>query len=217
MAKEKEPVAHQLYKQVPGSTLTVFDSVGDTTATNSWKPLNTFDMCYRTYIDLTGWSQQELTTFIQGVDIQKADIPILAPPPATADIVWEYDFLTTRRLTDRELGFISFGDTPGFFPSTLDLMELIYGERMQYARNTQIPQTVIQVSGETFGSGNPTAMSRLHWTRYIRLGNSLPSDSVSIHATNLVVQALSVEEKDLVWMERLRRSYVLQEQADVEV
>jgi len=210
-----DPKAHQLYKQAPGSTLTVFGSIDDTTATNGWSPLNTFDMVYRTYIDLSGWSQQELTTFIQGVDIQKADIPILAPPPATADIVWEYDFITTRRLTDRELGFIGFGDTPGFFPSTLDLMQMVYGERMQYARNTQIPQTVIQISGETFGSGNPTAMNRLHWTRYVRLGNSLPTDSVSIHATNLVVQAMTVEEKDLVWIERLRRSYVHQDRAGI--
>jgi len=211
----KEPKAHQLYKQVPGSTLTVFDSVGDSTTTNGWTALNTFDMVYRTYIDLAGWSKQSLTTFTQGVDIQKADIPLLAPPPAVADVVWEYDFLTTRRLTDLEVGLIGFGNTPGFLPSTVDLMEVIYGERMQYARNTQIPQTLIQISGETFGSGNPTATDKLHWTRYIRMGNSVPTDSIDVYPTNLVVQAMTIEEKDLVWMERLRRSYVLQDQADV--
>jgi len=210
-----DPSAHQLYKQVPGSTLTVFASVGDSTATNGWTPLNTFDMVYRSYIDLSGWSRQSLTTFTQGVDIQKSDIPVLAPPPAVADVVWEYDFLTTRRLTDVELGFIGFGNTPGFLPSTVDLMEVIFGERIQYARNTVIPQTLVQISAETFGSGNPTAMDKLHWTRYIRLGNSVPTDSIDVFPTNLVVQATTVEEKDLVWMERLRRSYVLQDEADV--
>jgi len=210
-----DPKAHQLYKQAPGSTLTVDESVDDTTATDGWTPLNTFDMVYRTYIDLSGWSKQSLTMFTQGVDIQKSDIPLLAPLPASVDVVWEYDFLTTRRLTDVELGLILFGDTPGFLPSTVDLMEVIYGERMQYARNSTVPQTLVQVSGETFGSGNPTATDKLHWTRYIRLGNSLPSDSIQVFSTNLVVQAMTVEEKDLVWMERLRRSYVLQDQADV--
>jgi len=210
-----DPKAHQLYKQVPGSTLTVFESIGDSTTTNGWTALNTFDMVYRSYIDLAGWSKQELTTFTQGVDIQKSDIPVLAPPPAVADVVWEYDFLTTRRLTDVELGLIGFGLTPGFLPSTVDLMEVIYGERMQYARNTQIPQTLIQISGETFGSGNPTATDKLHWTRYIRLGHSVPTDSIDVFPTNIVVQAMTVEEKDLVWMERLRRSYVLQDRADI--
>jgi len=210
-----DPKAHQLYKQAPGSTLTVYESVDDTTATDGWTPLNTFDMVYRTYIDLAGWSKQSLTMFTQGVDIQKSDIPLLAPLPASVDVVWEYDFLTTRRLTDVELGLILFGDTPGFLPSTVDLMEVIYGERMQYARNSTVPQTLVQVSGETFGSGNPTATDKLHWTRYIRLGNSLPTDSIQVFSTNLVVQAMTVEEKDLVWMERLRRSYVLQDQADV--
>jgi len=210
-----DPKAHQLYKQAPGSTLTVYESVDDTTATDGWTPLNTFDMVYRTYIDLAGWSKQSLTMFTQGVDIQKSDIPLLAPLPASVDVVWEYDFLTTRRLTDVELGLILFGHTPGFLPSTVDLMEVIYGERMQYARNSTVPQTLVQVSGETFGSGNPTATDKLHWTRYIRLGNSLPTDSIQVFSTNLVVQAMTVEEKDLVWMERLRRSYVLQDQADV--
>jgi len=210
-----DPKAHQLYKQVPGGTLTVFESIGDSTTTNGWTALNTFDMVYRSYIDLAGWSKQELTTFTQGVDIQKSDIPVLAPPPAATDIVWEYDFLTTRRLTDLEVSAIGFGLTPGFLPSTVDLMEVIYGERMQYARNTQIPQTLIQISGETFGSGNPTATDKLHWTRYIRLGHSVPTDSIDVYPTNLVVQAMTVEEKDLVWMERLRRSYVLQDRADI--
>ena len=211
MGKEKEPVAHQLYKQVPGTELTVYPSVevGPALA-NGWEQINTFDMCYRTYIDLEGWSKQHLTMFTSGVDIQKENIPLLGILPATADVVWEFDFITTRKLSREDLAGIIFGDCPGFLPSGVDLMEVIYGERMQYARNAQIPQTLIQVSGETFGTGTPTAADKLHWTRYIALGNSNPTDTVQVYPTNLIVQALTVEEKDLVWMERLRRSYVLQ-------
>jgi len=210
-----DPKAHQLYKQAPGSSLTVFASVENNIVTNGWETINTNDVCYRTYIDLSGWSIQQLTTFTQGIDIQKSNIPLLAIPPATADVVWEFDFITTRRLTREELAGIVFGNCPGFLPSTVDLMDVIYGERMQYARNTTIPQTVVQISGETFGSGNPTAMNKLHWTRYLALGNSSPTDELTIYPTNLVVQAMTVEEKDLVYLERLRRSYVLQNPADV--
>jgi len=130
--------------------------------------------------------------------------------------VYEFDILSTRQLTDTECN-VADGThfAPGFLPSSVDLMEVIYGERMEYAVNGQIGFTYVQTSAETFGSGNPTAMDKLHWTRIFVFFNNQGLDSVTIMPSNLIVQALTVEEKDLVWMERLRRSYVLQDQADV--
>jgi len=228
MAKEKEPKAHQLYKQIgkviytagppfsPGEPST--DTLEDNTG--SWVVLTdptgiTRILANRQYIDLAGWSKQELTTFTQGVDIQKQQLPIPIPSGGISNL-WEFDFITTRRLTDAEL--TSWGTDsaiPGFLPSTCDLMEMIYGERMSYGENTQIPLSYIQVGGETFGSGNPTAMDKMHWTRLYIMPSVTPATQIVICSTNLIVQALTVEEKDLVWMERLRRSYVLQDEADL--
>ena len=126
--------------------------------------------------------------------------------------LWEFDFISTRKLTDAEL--ISYGNLPGFKDSTVDLMEIIYGERMLYGENATIPGNFVQISGDTFGSGNPTAMSRMHWTRLF-VANVADGENLAIWPTNLVVQAMTVEEKDLVWMERLRRSYVHQDRADI--
>jgi len=163
--------------------------------------------CRRTYIDLAGWTKQELTTFIQGIDIQKANVPV-----GNASIVFEYDFLTTRKLTIEELS--TFDYTPGFLPSSLSLQQLIYGQMRTYATNTSVPGAYITTATETYGSGVPTAMDKLHWTRVVIIG--VPATSqVTIWPTNLVIQAISAKEKDLVWMERLRRSYVLQDEADV--
>jgi len=230
MAKEKEPTAHQLYKQIGPVTYTAGPSFSpgapstDTLAgnTSSWEVLtdptaSTRVMANRQYIDLSGWSRQDLTTFTQGIDIQKQQLPLqIAAPAGGISNIWEFDFITTRRLTDEEL--TSWGTNsaiPGFLPSTCDLMEVIYGERMSYGENTQIPLSYIQVGGETFGSGNPTAMDKMHWTRLYIMPQVTPTTVVVFCSTNLIVQALTVEEKDLVWMERLRRSYVLQDQADV--
>jgi hypothetical protein len=205
-----DPKAHQLYKQIPYSVFIFEPSEGGgvTTATNGWEilPGTPEDVAvFRTYIDLSGWSKQDLTTFTQGVDIQKSLIPI-----KTGDMkgVFEIDLITTRRITDDEL--LNIFELPGFFSSTLDLMELIYGERMYYADNISVPGTFVQISGETFGSGNPTAMNRLHWTRLFVPHQPVVNDILVIPASNLVVQAMTVEEKDLVWIERLRRSYVQQ-------
>lgn len=212
MAKEKEPQAHQLYKQVLGSSFIHGESVLGS-ATNGWEAVNDAEFVFRSYIDLSGWSEQELTTFTQGVDIQKSIIPLKGI--GAFDSIWEFDFITTRALTNTELtGFFVFGNFPGYLPSTVDLMEVIYAERMQYGINGTIPNTFVQIGGETFGSGNPTAMDKLHWTRYYFMGYGGGGDTLTVFPTNLIVQALTVEEKDLVWMERLRRSYVLQGGAD---
>jgi len=223
MPKEKEPQAHQLYKQIPTGLLTIGDPVSpgeptlDTTSSGGWEVLSGPQGVYhhfvaRTYIDLSGWTAQELTTFTQGIDIQKQLFPLYI---GVIPQMFELDYITTRRITDDELTEIGNDNSlPGFHSSTLDLMEMIYGERLSYAVNAQIAGTFIQVAEERFGSGNPTAMDKMHWTRHIIIPAAAPASTLQVYPTNLIVQALTVEEKDLVWMERLRRSYVLQGGAD---
>ena len=228
MAKKKEPRAHQLYKQIgkvvykAGPVFSPGEPSTDILTDNSggWEVLTdptstTRVLANRQYIDLSGWSHQDLTTFTQGIDIQKQQLPLPIPSGGISNL-WEFDFITTRRLTDGEL--TSWGTNsaiPGFLPSTCDLMQVIYGERMSYGENQTIPLSYIQVGGETFGSGNPTAMDKMHWTRLYVMPSVTPGTTIIFCSTNLIVQALTVEEKDLVWMERLRRSYVLQNPADV--
>jgi len=212
MPKEKEPVAHQLYKQVP-ATNAIYQTAGST-VTNGWEIITDtgghLDIAFRSYIDLSGWSRESLTTFVQGIDIQKQMIPLKAVGALGMLKIYEFDFITTRRLTDTELSPSNLLDLPGFLHNTVDLMEVVYGERMEYGSNTQIPGSYVQISGETFGSGNPTAMNRLHWTRLVVFDSPTELDAGALFATNLIVQALTVKEKDLVWIERLRRSYVQQ-------
>jgi len=219
-----DPKAHQLYKQLGASTVVLdYESVTDAYAKNGWEVIwNTFPYAVnRTYIDLAGWSKQQLTTFTQGIDIQVA----LMPRALSLGIleVTCLDIITTRALTDAEIsnwGIAGISeDPPAFLDNTTDLMQVIYGERTTFAQNTSIAGVAgalyVILDRETFGSGNPTAMDKLHWTRvYWMNGSNVPGptdvQSLLIPAANLVVQAMTVEEKDLVWMERLRRSYVLQ-------
>ena len=226
MAKDVKP--HQLYKQLQGFQ---FGAEGDAgslplvtaTATNGWLAqivaANGGIVSYsnRTYIDLAGWTREELTTFIQGVDVQKSRAPSWATN--VLEII-EIDLLTTRRLTDSEVGINFLATTmPGFLGDTLDqpavdLMNVIYGQQRTYTPPNPATGAFMTTNTSTWGSGNPTAMDKLHWTR-IYLVLVTADASALTYATNLVVQAVTSKEKDLVWMERLRRSYVLQDQADV--
>jgi hypothetical protein len=224
---------HQLYKQISGVTLSYSETPGSSGVLGgtSWEALDatiaspiTVYWVNRQYIDLAGWTKEELTMFTRGVDIQKQLMPLSNAGNVSAGIN-EMDVLSTRALTDLEcevyatgLGGVTLapgGGGPGFLPSTMSLMEVIYGEIAQYAQNTQIPGTYIRTNVETFGSGNPTATDKLHWTRIYYAVLPADGDAFVIHPTNLVIQTTTAKEKDLVWMERLRRSYVLQDQADI--
>jgi len=224
MAKEKEPKAHQLYKQMGygtiqyGDTITPGEASTDTAIGAGWEILTDPTALFhhavnRQYIDLSAWAIQELTTFTQGIDIQNQFLPQYT---GVIPNVWIVDYISTRRLTDDELTKLGTnGSLPGFAGNTGDLMEIIYGQSIQLAVNAQVSLTYVQVGGSPFGSGNPTAMNKMHWTRHIICPGAAPGANLILYPTNLIVQALTVEEKDLVWMERLRRSYVLQNPADV--
>lgn len=219
---------HQLYKQVEGTeVLATFDGIfldDSLTATNAWETIflgiGSGAVVNRTYIDLEGWSAQQLTTFVQGVDVQKMRTPVgngLVMP-----LIWEYDILSTRKLRLAEMSF--FPMVPGFLggPSDLDLKDVVYAQSRTYAQNSTVPLTYVTTDTSTYGSGNPTAMSRLHWTRLIVFaanGNALippaTEAALQIYPVNLVVQAASAKEEDLIWIERVRRSHIHQDRADI--
>jgi hypothetical protein len=117
-----------------------------------------------------------------------------------------------------------FPMVPGFLgaPSDLDLKDVIYAQSRTYAENANVPGTYITTDNATFGSGNPTAMSRLHWTRLIVFaanGNVISppvtTTNLEIYPSNLVVKAISAKEEDLIWIERVRRSHIHQDREDI--
>jgi len=213
----EEITPRQLLKQVDGSDVDItVDGSGfleSILATNGWETIvqgiNTGAVVHRGYIDLQGYTMEDLTFFTQGVDIQKMRTPISIPSNAFP-LVWEYDILSTRGLNLDEMAF--FPSVPGFLPgpSTLDQQMIVYGQSRTYAENAQIPGTYVTTDTATFGSGNPIATSKLHWTRLIVFSTGGVPSRLGLYPANLVIQGITAKEKDLVWIERLRRSHVLQ-------
>jgi len=213
--KGAQAKAHQLMKQVGLATIAYSDDYPTTPSTITGEGWNIFQgnagyaqAYWQGYIDLAGWSAQDLTMFTQGVDIQKTFMSRTDGAAGSLTVVKEIDILTTRKLTREEI--LEEGTLPGYQGNTVDLMEVIYGLRRTLVFNANIPGEFVVADVETFGSGNPTAMDKLHWTRMILVSITGPPANLYVYPTNLVVSAITVEEKDLVWLERLRRSYVLQ-------
>jgi len=220
----EDPTPRQLLKQLGGTTVnyTVGDSgigfVDVTTTGNGWEafadPTNqAISVVNRTYIDLAGYTQEDLTTFIQNVAVQNMRAP-QDGGLSFSNVIHQFDLITTRRLTDAEVSnLVMLLNAPGYLESTVDLMEMIYGETRTFSRNLQIPSAFVITFSDTLGSGNPSAADRLHWTRIFVLqpgGAQGNPGTALLYPANLVCQAVTAKESDLVYIERLRRSYTQQ-------
>ena len=203
--------ARQLIKQVPPVTANLNFEGTDTITlpfpAAGWEVVQPFVganlyLVWRGYIDLAGYTQDDLTFFTQAVDVQHG--PLDLSSGLTNNVT--FDLVTTRRIRDSEVGLFQ-----GFLPSTstpcLDIQEVIYGE---WANRTPYAQTIpslTNVSAGTVGTGNPTASDRLHITRIVASFGAGAADTLYLGGTNFVIGGVTGHEKDLVYIERLRRAY----------
>ena len=205
-----EVTARQLLKQVPPlnaqlnfegtDTITILTGQG-------WEVVQPFVganlyLVWRGYIDLAGYTQDELTLFTQAVDVQKGPFDI----GTNIDSGIMYDLVTTRRISDAEIG-IEIGFLPQVPTPGLDLQEVIYGEwanRVPYSVTNPI---IRPIDGGTVGSGNPTAADRLHITRIAASYGTAAAASLHLAGCNYVIGAVTTQESDLVYVQRLSRAY----------
>jgi len=222
MAEESKGTLRQMYKQI-GRGDASFEFEGSipsvvTVTGQGWEYIpqaNPSHLCIvnRNYIDLSGYTQRDLTLFTSAIDFQHNQFPSATvasgPVPNTT---YEYDIISTRRLTTVELSDI-INTPPGYLLNTLDLMEVIYGESVISLLNTNITSAFVPTYADSFGSGNPTAADKLHWTRILLTASTASAAPqtetifLGVGSCNLVVSGITVEEKDLVYIERLRRAY----------
>ena len=218
----EDETPRQLFKQIgTGSMAIVMSSPEGTITSNSvsgssWESIpltpgiNVAMMTNRTYVDLSGYALDDLTTFLTGVQVQDARTPVAAVGAGNLDTIQIYDFLTTRFIKDSEL--VNYLAIPGFQPSTMDLQQVVWGRRLSFATNTTVAGTYINVDSELFGSGNAIASTRLHWTRLLITYPTGPGVTiqVTVYPSNLVCQALTGHEMERVYVNRLARSYTQQ-------
>ena len=211
MKMPKDMTARQLVKQIPFVSVSGIELVSQesTIVGEGWEQINYAGggiiFVWRGFIDMAGYTQDDLTFFTQAVDVQRSQIPLLSTNTTWLNIV---DLVTTRSLRDNELypnnyknGFIGF---PG---PNLDIQEVVYGEWSSVTPYSATNVTAVKLDGDTFGTGNPTAADRLHVTRIATFNGTASGGSFTLGACNYVIGGVTAHEKDLVYIERLRRAY----------
>jgi hypothetical protein len=209
--------ARQLIKQTPGvavSNISYSAQTSDITLGEGWETLNTGSAqvwVWRGFIDLAGYSMDDLTFFTQTVDIQNS---LTAGGTPSFLICDDRTLVTTRALRDSEIaanwsGFAA--NMNGFLNNVsqdcIDLQEVIYGEWKQSVPYSAANGSFRPLAGGSFGVGNPTASDRIHITRVFSWQSGGDNDSFVLYPQNIILGGVTGQEKDLVYIERLRRAY----------
>ena len=175
---------------------------------------------WRGYFDVAGWSSEKLSAFISGAGWQETDSWTLANPNTGGTFAPEvktWDIVSKAKLPNSILDGDKFADGAGFFGwnapgmlnSNYNLEEIFAGRYRQYVPNTTLLNVMNQYSQELWGAGDATAGDKIHITRIVSCFSAMKATSVLfIPPQSVILPATLADEKDLVYMERLRRSYV---------
>ena len=178
------------------------------------------------YIDLAGvTTTQDETAFIASADVQQpfvmqAETAGIPTTPYQSNI-YEYFFILDRKMS-REQFFDSIGTSAagnasgvGFLDSPIDQSQVILGFQRTYSARYQTYQAstsidLLEIAANNFGFGTSTAAARLYCYHVAWSYTDNFAGGVTIPDCRFVVNYIADKEKDLAYLERLRRSYVQQ-------
>ena len=209
-----------LRKLIPRSRIDWNENPNLTTIENGWEILvvgtstNQFAV-YRTYIDVVGWSKDEITAFTQGASFQECDSVVFSPGGTTPLKSWDMvtvNYIEDSAFTDPDklLNGTNWS-APGTSFSNYNLEEILAGRWREFAASQDLATSKLIGMG-AWGCGDATAGDRIYITKVFLLGVAIPTAGrLIIPEGAVVIPTLLVKEADLVYLERLRRSYVLAE------
>ena len=173
-------------------------------------------LVWRGYFDVAGWSSEQISAFIQGAGFQQAESVYMNV--LDGDIGKEWCILSKARIgddafdSDHHFMAGNMWLAPGMGGSNYNLEEIFTGRYREYSYDLNTPYSG-NLSGQfIWGAGDATAGDKIHITIALRIvGAEVNGQMIGYPPTSVIVPAVLADEKDLVYMERLRRSYVLAE------
>jgi len=153
------------------------------------------------YFDLSGYSIDQLTTFVQGTTIQ--EVPLLNG---------QGTFFAAHIVSTEPLDIEDFSESststswalPGGLSSSFTLQQIIFGQCAIWSTDSTVG-TVRPVTSGSWGVGDSTADQKL----YYAVAYALPTDApaqVFLPDTSFILSVMVAKEKDLNYIMRLKRS-----------
>lgn len=212
----------------------------NTTDPGAWEPIYATDsrrltsvsFVQETKIDLSGYVQSDLTVGFRRSFEQQAGTEFLtwdSYDPST-DYFIETVIISSVPMSDEQLtsalvgspGFTNFPN-PGLEWGNFNKAHIIHGSYKVYYANSIVgsgdfarpnSSTLVSVVDNVFSSLEPTAADCLYCYRVFGLPNATQTEvnTIQMPAKRVILDAFTVEEPDLEYMMRLKRSYELANQ-----
>jgi len=174
-----------------------------------------------TYFDLAGLTLEEKTLFFKGATVQQLGNPSITSG-AAGDACLIFDIMTSSPMTADELtSFNNNANFAGVSPtvtSGLTFDQTIYARRREYVVSVDLAAwgSMQLVSDDQLGSMNPTASDRVYSYRMVIVSLAGTNKDVQVLGSRQILSAEAREEPEFQYLMRLKRSYELQNEPDVD-
>ena len=203
-------------------------AAGSWTPTNGWQQAGASTFFHETVIDLSGFAMDSLTFFPAAIGLQDPGVYIFLPqtilPDAPQQSIQVLDIVTSVPLKGLQ-GILDVADLNrpfngntglGLLGSTHEFETILFGMYRFFTANTNIPfPGYCQLErSQRFDSGEPNASDKLFCYRIVSTFQQdlVEGDTLSIPAARQLIGGAFDDESELVYMQRLKRSYELANQ-----
>jgi len=176
---------------------------------------------HETQIDLSGYAMESLTFFPSAVGIQDPGVYRMKPGSGAAtSSLYVLDLITSTPIDPNRImnaDWLGSMIGPGMFGSDETFETILYGLARVFSENStiQIPNYQQLQRSQRFESGEPTAADKLYCYRIVQISaESLDAglSSIIVPACRQLISGMLDEESELIYMQRLKRSYELANQ-----
>ena len=183
-------------------------------------PRQTGYLYSETFIDFSGYTQDDLTVYPERVTIQEGGtFRVIEDAASIQKGCMVLDMLTEERITNYDTvaeNVALLATSPSFSRGPLEFQQIIFGQYRMFGADTSIwtnTQGVLTLlDSNQFGSGSPTTVEKLWCYRFIiPLGvfQADPLAEICVPPSRVVMSINVDKESELEYMMRLKRSYEL--------
>jgi hypothetical protein len=197
-----------------------FTAVPTITSNQGWTRQTPTVFTSETYFDLAGMAMEEQTIFPQGITVQRGSFPLMTGAiPGDCYLVWDYLTSIPLDLTDANVISQLLYVGQGYPGTVLNFEHVLYARGQRWVVDLDTAQQALLKADEfQFGSMSPTASDRIYSYRIVQILVQPGSTATQVLTSNArhLMQVDTKEEPLYQHLMRLKRSYDLQQQPDVD-
>jgi len=178
---------------------------------NGWVAAGNKSVIYETYFDMSGYFMKDLSFIPSVAVIQDPGMYTCSDTDAPAVIIM--DIISQERLSEPKLfEAYSNNQAPAGPITDQDWNNITFGKHRLMLNTQQFKNTGIYTVAQEkdFGSGDVSTAQKLWIYRYINYGQLAASKVFTVPAARFILTGMLVHETDLVYLQRLKRTYETQ-------